>query len=342
MRWAIALLAVLGSLPARAAVSLVTEVTGAQQFTSLSVLGELELLKDRTFLTACVGSTRSAPLEIAGAGAAIDIPRSNQVCLGVDHGLDDHWRVAAMASLSPRVVTEVELLANPTLVFRSVNASAGASVSVSYDSAGLEEVQWGADLGLSLSLYNLSHQWRTATRTWDVPATLRTLRPSAGVIWAIGDTQLQLRASYTFYSRDPLQAGAVTERELLVVDEYLHRLIQASQYYGLTEQYASFLQAANRLLAADALSGLASAPLWFELRPAVQHRFTGWLKGQVGYAFDRYVADAGHAHVLSTKWTVTFSDHFKTWAAASAQLDVPGTVPPQLYGILTLGGEVTF
>jgi hypothetical protein len=74
----------------------------------------------------------------------------------------------------------------------------------------------------------------------------------------------------------------------------------------------------------------------------VQYRFTSWLRGQVGYTFDRYVPGAGLAHVLSTRWTFTFSDHFQSWVAAAAQRDVPVAVPPQLYGLLTLGVEVSF
>ena len=35
---------------------------------------------------------------------------------------------------------------------------------MSYDSAGLEDVQWGVDLGLSANRYNLSHEWITTIR----------------------------------------------------------------------------------------------------------------------------------------------------------------------------------
>jgi len=340
-RWALVLPAVLGAWPA-GAVSLVAELTGARPFTSLALMAELELWEDRTFLSGCFASTRSAPLELTGTGDAIDIPRSNQLCLGLDHGLDNHFRLSASASLAPRAITRVDLLSSPLLVFRSENASAGVTLGASYDSAGLEEVQWGVDVGLSLTGYDLSHEWITALRTRRFPAVLGTARPSAGVIWAFGDTQLQLRASYTFYSKDPLVVGAVSDQELLALDEILRRLIQASQIYGLNEQYAAFLGAANRLMAADAVSGLASAPVWFEVRPSVQHRFAGWLRGQLGYSFDRYVPTQGYAHLLSTRWTVIFSDHVRTWVAAAAQLDVPGSMRPKLQGILTFGVEVTF
>ena len=351
LRWPVVpvvLLAVLGPWPAAASVSLLLEATGARQFTAISLMGELELVRDRTFLTACFSSSRSAPLEITGAPGTdpltISIPRSNQACLGLDHGLTDHWRVSAMASLSPKVTSQVLVLDRPTLVFRSENGSAGGFLGISYDTANpLDDVQWGADLGLAVNAYSLSHSWITAFRTRRFPSMLGSLRPGAGVVVLVGDTQWQLRGSYTFYSQDPLRAGAVSEDELLAVDAVVQRFVDASQYYGLNAEYGSFLQqTTKRLMAADALSGLSTAPIWFELHPSVEQRFSRWLKGQVGYTYDRYVPGAGQAHVASTKWTVTFSGNVQSWVAAAAQLDVPGSVPPKLYGILTLGVEVSF
>src|SRR5262245_30314006 len=125
MRWAFVLLAVLGSRPA-GAVSLVTEVTAARPFTAISLMGELKLDKDRTFLTGCFSSMRSAPLSLEGTDAQIHIPRSNQICLGVDHGLDDHWRGAVMASFTPRVRTQLVLIPQPNaLLFRADTGSGG-------------------------------------------------------------------------------------------------------------------------------------------------------------------------------------------------------------------------
>ena len=51
---------------------------------------------------------------------------------------------------------------------------------------------------------------------------------------------------------------------------------------------------------------------------------------------------AGYAHVASTKWTLSFWDHVQSWVAVAAQLDVPGSAASQLYGILTLGVDVSF
>jgi hypothetical protein len=349
MRWAFAVLAVLGvlgSTPA-GAVSLLVEGTASKQVTSLSVMGELELWKDRTFLTACVGSTRSVPLTVTeGADReTVSLPRSTQLCLGLDHGFNEHWRVSLMASGAPRVTSQVQVLSQPfSLVYRAQTASAGVSLGVSYDSAAfLDEVQWGVDLGVAVNGYNVSHSWITAFRTFPVPATLASLRPTAGVLVMLGDTELQLRGAYTVYTKDPLTTGAVTEEELARVGAVVARYVTRAQIFGLNLDYGAYLQTtAMRVMAIDAISGLATAPVQLELRPVVQHRFTSWLRGQVGYTFDKYVPGAGLAHVASTRWTVTFNDHLQSWVAGSAQLDMPVGVPPQVYGILTLGVEVSF
>lgn len=349
MRWALAVLAVfglLGSTPA-GAVSLLVEGTASQQVTSLSVMGELELIKDRTFLTACVGSSRSEPLAITSTAdpQTVSLPRTTQLCLGLDHGLTDHWRVSLMGSASPRVTSQVQVFSRPySLVYRSQTGSAGATVGVSYDSASpLDDVQWGVDLGVALNGYSLSHQWISAFQTVRYPSTLGSLRPTAGVLLALGDTEIQLRGSYTLYSKDPLSVGAVTVEELQSAVKATAPAGTLLRLASLNLDFSSFLQlAGTRLMAMDAVSGLATAPVQLELRPAVQRRFTSWLRGQVGYTYDRYVPGAGYAHVGSTKWTITFNDHFQSWVAAAAQWDVPEGVPPQVYGILTLGVEVSF
>jgi hypothetical protein len=46
--------------------------------------------------------------------------------------------------------------------------------------------------------------------------------------------------------------------------------------------------------------------------------------------------------VASTKWTLSFWEHLQTWLAASVQYDVPASAPRQVFGILTLGVEVSF
>src|SRR5688572_7374965 len=81
-----------------AAVSLVAEVTASRTYTELSLLSEFELAQDRTYLTLCYGTTRTAALEIQGVDRPVDVPRTHQLCAGLDHGLDDHFRLNAFVS----------------------------------------------------------------------------------------------------------------------------------------------------------------------------------------------------------------------------------------------------
>jgi hypothetical protein len=334
-------LALVGALPA-GAVSLVTEVTAARPFTGLSLLAEFEVVKDRTFVSACFGSTRSAPLD-TGSGAPIDIPRSNQLCLGADHGLNDHWRISGMVSLSPKVKSHIELLPDPSpFYFRAETSSAGLSAGIAYDTGPFVDVEWGVDFSVSATGYTLAHEWVNADGTKRFATPLGAIRPSAGVLWILGDTELSLRGSYTFYLGDPLTAGRVTSDEISAMAQYYQRSLAAREYYDLNQQQATFLEGANRLMQTDAISGLSSAPVWFGIRPSVQHRFAPWFSGQLSYAYDRYVPTQGDTHVLSVKGTATFSEMWRGWAALSAQVDRPVRLPPVTYGILTVGAEVTF
>ncbi|MGQ0507489.1 MAG: hypothetical protein ACT4TC_19470 [Myxococcaceae bacterium] len=77
-----------------------------------------------------------------------------------------------------------------------------------------------------------------------------------------------------------------------------------------------------RLLQADAVSGLASAPLLFEIRGQAVHRFSSSLRGQLSYTFTRYVSNEGSAHIVATKWSVRLWKRWRFWAAVAGQYDV--------------------
>lgn len=328
-----------------AAVSLVAEVTASRTYTALSLLSELELAQDRTYLTLCYGTTRTAALEIQGVDRPVDVPRTHQLCAGLDHALDDHFRLNAFVSGSPKITNHVELLGPPnTLYFRSQSSSLGASAGLSYDSAGLSDVEFGLDGALSVTGYSLPHMWVTAERTIRVPGGLVAIRPSLGVMLLLGSgTELSLRGTYVHYlGDDPLTAGRVSEEELSWLSTAFSRGLAYAQFYGLSELVATFIQAHGKLLMADALSGLASAPVRLEVRPSIQHRFTSWLRGQLGYTYDRYVPTQGASHLLSTRWTFSPGDAWSLWVAVAVQWDLPEGYPGMTSGLLTLGAEVTF
>lgn len=326
------------------AVTLVTELTASRTYTAFSVLSEFELSKDRTFLTLCYGTTRTAPLEIEGLDRPVDVPRTHQLCAGLDHALDEHFRLNGFLSGSPRVTNHVELLGPPnTLYFRSQSSSVGASAGLSYDSAGFSDLEFGLDASLSINAYSLPHWWVTAERTIRIPGGLVAIQPSLGAVLLLGpDTELSLRGTYFHYLGDPLTAGRVSQQELDALSAAFSRGLALAQFYGLSELMATFMRAHGKLLMADALSGLASAPVKLELRPSIQRRFTSWLRGQLSYTYDRYVPTQGAAHLLSTRWTFSLGEAWRLWAAVALQWDLPEGYTGRTSGLLTLGAEVTF
>jgi hypothetical protein len=98
----------------------------------------------------------------------------------------------------------------------------------------------------------------------------------------------------------------------------------------------------RRLADVNAGTGFASAPVRFDLKPSVTWRLTAAVKGQVSYAFTRYVASEGASHVVATRWTVRLGEPVRLWASVALQRDAPLDAPREDSGLLTLGGEYTF
>jgi hypothetical protein len=156
------------------------------------------------------------------------------------------------------------------------------------------------------------------------------------------NTELTVRGSYHFYSADPLTTGRFTEEELA---QYETRLTDTTQQTRVSDQNATYLvqTLAGRLLQADAVSGLATAPVRFELRAALAHELGTRWRGQLSYTFAEYVPTQGRGHVLSTKWTFRASDTLRFWAALAAQRDLPlAPSVPTTEALATLGAEYSF
>ena len=71
------------------------------------------------------------------------------------------------------------------------------------------------------------------------------------------------------------------------------------------------------------------------------------MRGQLSYAFTRYVPGQGVAHVLATRWTVRLGEAVRLWASVALQPDhleaAEDAAPAErLRAWLTLGGEYTF
>jgi hypothetical protein len=346
-RCALGLLLTLGALPATAA-TLTAELSASKDTRALALLGDLELSKEQTFLTFGYSGLRPQP----------DTAVSHQLSLGLDHALNNHWLVSGtvLAALPKETFTPLALerprLGLPALAARTSYSSQGLALSAGYDSGGLSDVEYGLDVGLGLTRYPLRRA--LLTRSGETAPTvafhheevLGVLRPSLGGRLMLGAAwELGLRGGFYLYSEDPLSAGQFSEEEQQALAER-YALVgedQALQGEFLQRLYRDLgTSVAGRLSDVNAVSGLPSAPARFDVKPSVSYRFSANVRGQLSYAFTRYVPGQGHGHVWGTRWTFRLGEPLRMWAAAALQADAPEQVDPIYTGLLTVGAEYTF
>lgn len=345
----VALLLVLAAAPARAnTVSL--ELNTSRDYRGWSLLGDVTLKDDETFLTLGYTGARPEP----GTAA------SHQLSLGVDHAPSLHWILSAMATLGLPKTSTVELarerplLNAPGLTARTGYRSLGLALSAAYDSAGFSDVEYGLDAGLVLTRYSLRRQivaradgLADSLLSREEPLVLA--RPSLGGRLMLGlHWELGLRAGLWLYSEDPLSTGQFTEAEQATV---LRRYASETEGRALLKLLLlrQLRDLGAALLEANAVTGFPSAPGRFDVKPSVTYRFNAALRGQLSYAFTRYVPGQGVAHVLATRWTVRVGEPVRVWGSLALQSDVlegdsgaGGKGATVRTGLFSLGGEYTF
>jgi len=345
--WGLTLLLVLGAVPAQAG-TLVAEVSASQDFRAWALLGDVELSQDETFLTFGYSGARTEP------GTA----PNHQLSLGVDHAVSTHWLVSGMVNVSAPKATltplarEMPRLNLPALAARTSSSSQGILLSAGYDSGGLSDVEYGVDLSAGLTRYPLRRQLLVRRGT-DAPTVtfqrlekLLVLRPTLGGRLLLGTAwELGLRGGFYLYSDDPLSVGQFSsEEQQALADRYAQIAEDRQLESAFVERLFRDLGAvvAGRLTDVNATSGFPSAPARFDVRPSVTYRFSSAIRGQLSYAFTRYVPGQGVGHVLSTRWTFRLAEPFRVWAAVALQADVPEAGSSLRTGLATLGTEYTF
>ncbi len=332
----LALIAVALLAPKAHAHSASAEVTAGGGYFGLSLLGELELVKDQTFLTGGYAGARPSPYSVF----------AHLLTVGVDHALPSGWLLAANLSGGPPAITPVTL--GPELTYKSITSSLGANAVAAYGSGGFGFFEYGFDVGAGVTAHWLARALEGRFGTARRRSVVTVLKPQLGVTAILDlDTELSLRGGYWLYSEDPLKAGELSDAEL---DRLLAAATALAERRQFTEEQkqAALSHFSDRVGEASAVSGLPAAPLWFEVRFSAAHRFTRRVRGQLGYTFDRYVPTQGHAHVVSTRWTVRFGEALKLSFAAALQIDVlpppDGEQPakPLASGLLTAGAEYAF
>lgn len=307
------------------ATGVMTEVTAGRSYWAIGTLGELTLQDDALYLT----------LGYSGARVDGDRPLSHQVAAGLDVLLGDHWLAALSLSGSPRSVQPVPL--TPDLTFRAEQSSLGAQLQVAFDSAGFSRFEYGFDGGLSLTRWRLGRALETPSGQRARVEALGVLRPSAGAVALLDDHwELSMRGALYLYSQDPLTAGRLTQDELQAIEARVQR--QLSMREGPLAQY--LLQTlGGRLLEADAVSGIAAAPVQAEGRLIAARRFGTRWKGEVSWTLVKYVPTQGLAHVPSVRATFRPTERWRLWAAAAVQVDLPEDKPRSTAGLGTFGVE---
>jgi hypothetical protein len=356
----LALLAsVLAARPGRAEegrkVTASLEVSAGRDYRAWSLLGDVALHEDTTFLT--LGYTAARP----ESGTAA----THQLSLGMDHVLGEHWLVAATASVGlPKSTLTALSPERPRLNLPSVDARTGYSsqallLSAAYDSAGFSNVEYGLDAGLSVTRYPLSREIVVPTRNGTLRYAREDLlwvaRPSVGGRLMLGTRwEVGLRAGLTLYSEDPLTAGQFTDAETEELTRRFENALEARRaLLGLSTRINRDLGSgvAQRVSDLNATTGIPTAPSLFDLKPSVTWRPSRAVRGQLSYAFTRYVSGEGLSHVLATRWTVRLGETARVWASVALQQDrleaVEGgdasAAPSRTRsGLFTVGGEYTF
>ncbi|RKG72212.1 hypothetical protein [Corallococcus terminator] len=345
----LAVLGVSGASPARAEAadsSLTVEASAGRGYGLWSLLGDVGV-GEATFLT--LGYTGVRP----EAGTAA----THQLSVGVDHLAGEHWLLSGVVSLglnkgsNTALTQELPRLDIPGLTARTGYGSQGVQLAAGYDSAGFARVEYGLDAGVGLHRYPLRRQLLTVS---DGATTVRyaqedllwVARPTLGarLVWD-GRWELGLRGGFSLYSEDPLTAGQFTEAEWTALESQLEGRAAARRVLaGLRKRQLRDLGAAvtRRMADVNAGTGFPSAPARFDLKPSLTWRLNPTVRGQLSYAFTRYVPTQGVAHVLASRWTVRLGDPVRLWASVALQRDVPEDLPAEVSGLLTLGGEYTF
>ncbi|WP_404363508.1 hypothetical protein ACIHQR_25620 [Corallococcus coralloides] len=346
------LLALAGSLGAstaraEAAESSVTlEASGGHGYALWSLLGDVGV-GEATFLT----------LGYSGVRPESGTAATHQLSVGVDHLAGAHWLLSGAVSLGLAKASDTELIQErprldvPGLTARTGYGSQAVQLGAAWDSAGFGTWEYGLDAGVGVSRNPLRRQLLTvsggaATQRYTQEDILWMARPTLGarLLWK-GRWELGLRGAFAFYSEDPLTAGQFTDAETEQLEARLEGLAAArGALTVLRRRQLRDLGAAvaRRMGEVNATTGFPSAPVRWDVKPSLSWRLSPALRGQLSYAFTRYVPGEGVAHVVATRWTVRPGDAVRLWASVALQRDVPEGLPAQDSALLTLGGEYTF
>lgn len=265
---------------------------------------------------------------------------------GVDWDASDHVTLGLSGKFSPQSTqyagTQITLLSGAVAnaLVESQSSERGATLELSYDTAGESDLEWAVSGSVSVNSLEV-HQRVTRVRTatgvataqqivdacaarpktcprallatlTDTPFTLDSQRLSAAVTaTAWRDTDFTIGGDYYLYPQDPTQVG----------------------FFSVATSGRTTVLGGN---------GVPIAPLHWVLRPEVTHRF-GNFSARIWVQGGRYAPGAGQTTAGSgLRLQYKFTRSFRMWTTASGQRDVDQTGSTVSSGGLTLGAGYWF
>lgn len=230
--------------------------------------------------------------------------------LGLEFTPDDHWSLSLGGTFSPERSAEYD--GTSTLVVRATGEtfdgirthystrdwSTGLNLSGGYDSFGDSNLEFAADASVGWTHYDVSQDVsypRFPRLTTTLDGTLNQFRLGASATGTFfQDTDVTLRFAWYLYLEDPDKVG-----------------------------YSRLLRPRTALVSG---TGLPIAPLRWDLRPSLTHRFAKWIGATLAAGVGGY-EDGGTLASGNVKLTVKPTRFLKIAVSFNAQRDIdpPGT-----------------
>jgi hypothetical protein len=262
-------------------------------YVGFNIGGSAELIEERLTLDFALASLKDEGTTLHFLGQ-----------LGLELTPDDHWSFEATGAIAPTRSSTYPLLSDakqsvdaaPVAHVDCVDSSLGLSLSASYDTAGESDFETAVDAQVGVMSYRVDQAARGANGRVLKDAsgndsvfrdTITQWRLSAGATETFsGRTDLALRAGLYLYDRPPTDAGFVRLQRLQVV-------------IG---------------------SGLPAAPLSWEVRPAIAHRFSSAVGASLLLGAGRY-HDRGSMLLATLRPTVRLHRTVRLFALITFQRD---------------------
>lgn len=193
----------------------------------------------------------------------------------------------------------------PVAVLVTKDSTTGLSLTAAYDTAGDSNFETSVDLTAGLTRYSLDQipKMKSGKTLIDPCKTvkctnkkgkpyldrLNQLKVTLGLTEILFDnTTVGLRLSYYAFDDDPTSAGTHISR-----------------------------------LGEPVGAGIPAAPMDYDIRPSVSHRFGKMLAASLSFSRGKYSGDIGSTIVLTGKLTVKPVKALRTWVSVSGQRDLP-------------------